>query len=48
MIKHKKAKIIIAPSLKNQTKLADNQIKCKKNPKLGSFFIAFDNRIKNK
>lgn len=26
MIKRKKAKIIIAPSLKNQTKLADNQI----------------------
>ncbi len=26
MIKHKKAKIIIVPSLKNQTKLADNQI----------------------
>ena len=26
MIKHKKAKIINAPSLKNQTKLADNQI----------------------
>ncbi len=26
MIKHKKAKIIITPSLKNQTKLADNQI----------------------
>ena len=26
MIKQKKAKIIIAPSLKNQTKLTDNQI----------------------
>jgi len=26
MIKQKKAKIIIAPSLKNQTEIADNQI----------------------